>query len=109
MARSRIHRVDGCRREQAAVPEASTAEPSRRARILRPARTRDSLPAGATGAGARDQRLLVLPLLVQRAAHVGPALSGGARVWTTRFPFRTLLGKRKLVQEMARLDGRDAP
>ena len=54
-------------------------------------------------------RVLVLPLLVQRPAHVGPAFPGGAGVGTTRFSVRAVLGERELVPQMAGDDRRDAP
>src|SRR5207245_4958075 len=77
-----------------------------RTRLLRPPLAADSAAAGRSGPRARNSRLLLLLLLVQRPAPPRNPPRHDARERSTRLSVLRLLGQRELDPALGRARGR---
>ncbi len=86
----------------APVPGTRAAQAPRRARLVRPDRPRCRRSAGRARARARNPRVLLLLLLVQRPAPARAAARGDARARHAGLPVLRLLGERELDAPLGR-------
>src|ERR1700722_12908973 len=97
-----LHRVGQCRQGGAPVPGPRPAAPAGRPRLLRPAGGGGQGGPGRPGPWPRGDRLLLLALLVRRAATPSTAIRRGAVLGCPRLPLLRRLGEPDLVGDLAR-------